>query len=62
MVPAAVHVTATTLTAAVAHIFHDMRAADVANSLPEHRAFLPSQLAFGRYLLAAKFSAKLSAR
>ena len=58
MVPAAVHAAGSALPDPVAHIFYDTRVADVADSLPKHRGFLPSQLAFGRHLLAAKFSAK----
>ena len=58
MVPAAVHAAGSALPEPVAHIFYDKRVADVADSLPKHRGFLPSQLAFGRYLFAAKFSAR----
>lgn len=53
MIPASIHDNQTALPEPVAHTFYDRRIEDVDDSLPKHKGFISSQLAFGRYLLAA---------
>ena len=54
MVPSSVHTNPSKLPAPVAHVFYHRRVADAGDTLPKHEGFLSSQLAFGKYLLAAK--------
>ncbi len=54
MVPSDVHNTEVRQADPVAHIFYEKRVADVHDTLPKHSGFLASQLAFGKYLMAAQ--------
>ena len=54
LVPAAAHIDQTGLPEPLAHVFYDRRVEDADDSLPKHRGYISSQLAFGKYLLAAK--------
>ncbi|MEQ8232108.1 MAG: GFA family protein [Gammaproteobacteria bacterium] len=54
MVPAPMHATAARLPEPRAHVFYETRLADSDDELPKHRGYLASQLAFTRWLLAAK--------
>ena len=58
MIPAAMHQSGAALPEPTAHFFYEKRVRDVEDSLPKHEGYLLSQLAFGRYLLAAKFAGK----
>lgn len=54
MIPASVHVDQTSLPEPMAHVFYHRRVEDADDALPKYNGFLSSQLAFGKYLLAAK--------
>ena len=58
MIPTAMTQPGATVPEPVAHFFYDKRVKDVEDSLPKHEGYWPSQLAFGKYLLAAKFASK----
>ena len=58
IVPFSVHGQNAQLPSPCAHIFYDKRVADMTDKWPKHRGFVSSQLAFGKYLLSAKFSKK----
>ncbi len=38
----------------IAHIFYDKRVSDATDTLPKHQGLIASQLAFMKYLRAAK--------
>ena len=53
MVPAPMHAEQAQLPSPVAHIFYDKRVSDAKDSYPKHRGFIPSQMAFMKYLRLA---------
>ncbi|MEQ8662166.1 MAG: GFA family protein, partial [Gammaproteobacteria bacterium] len=55
MVPVAMHGATAPLPRACAHLFYESRVRDVDDTLPRHRGYVASQLAFMRYLLASRW-------
>lgn len=58
MVPMAMHHNDAAKTEPTAHVFYGSRVADADDSLPKHSGYLPSQLAFVKYLIAARLRAR----
>jgi len=56
IVPTATHQNNIKLPEPVAHLFYDQCIEPADDSLPKHKGFLSSQLAFFRYLMSAKFT------
>ena len=58
MVPRSMHGPDAQLPAPVAHMFYDTRVTEAEDELPKYQGYLKSQLAFGKYLVAARLSRK----